>query len=156
MALLNQVGVLQSNASSIHPLFPWNSLSTGNDWNVRQQQQYAESKVKEVDTLNTAGHRINRRKVASIKHQGPIAHRNSNITVLPKFAYPILTNGSIIQIPVSTYSSLLSLTSTYCRFQYQIIESVTNSFYFLFLILFQSMVSDTVMTINQFQIDFSA
>lgn len=106
MALSNQVSG-SSVSSSFHPLFPWNGISVGNGWDMQHHQQQVEmtnSKAKEADVLKSTGSRISRlqrRKVASIKHQGPIAHRNLNVTVIPQFAYPTISNGTLIQIPVS-------------------------------------------------------
>ena len=93
MALLNQVSGLQSVPSSFHPLFPWNIPSTGNDWNVPQEDAL-------YSTTSYRMNQLQRKKVPSTKHQGPIAHRNSNVTIRPQLAYPMLKNGSLIQIPV--------------------------------------------------------
>ena len=127
MALLNPLSGFQSMAASNHPLFPWNGQMIANSWDVQQLQQQKQQQQKEVESIqqkiagmdwigggddtstsaNSKSNRLQRRKVASIKHQGPVAHRHSNITVLPQFAYPILSNGTVIQLPVSLIALFL-------------------------------------------------
>lgn len=118
MALFNAHSSASAGGGS-HPLFPWNHQLSDEGavpWNSPldkseliqlQQVEQLERLLEDQAAKQSAASKERRRPSKTTpspaqKQRGPIAVRtNSTVPVLPRFTYSVLSNGTLIQIPVS-------------------------------------------------------